>query len=72
MINGKEFQLITNETDKIEEIKKKISKLEGVPNEKQQLIFKGMNLEDIKTLLYYGIENESIFYLVLRLRGGGG
>jgi len=71
MINGKEFQLLTNETDKIEEIKKKISKLEGVPNEKQQLIFKGMNLEDIKTLLYYGIENESIFYLVLRLRGGG-
>ena len=36
-----------------------------------RLILSGVQVEDDRTLADYNVENGSIFYLVLRLRGGG-
>ena len=42
---------------------------EGIPIDQIRLIFEGMQMEDHKTIESYGIENESILHMVLRLRG---
>lgn len=54
----------------IEEMKLAIQRKEGIPPDQQRLVFNGKQLEDSKTLADYEIESESMFHLVLRLRGG--
>ena len=43
----------------------------GTPLDTLRLILSGVQVEDDRTLADYNVENGSIFYLVLRLRGGG-
>lgn len=69
-LTGKKIELYTKSYELIEEIKKRIQSLEGIPPDQQRLIFAGMQLEDKKNLASYNIQNEASLHLVLRLRGG--
>ena len=65
---GKTLTLNVYPSDTIENIKKKIQEKEGYKPDQQRLIFWEKQLEDNKTLYEYNIQNQSVLYLVLRLR----
>ncbi len=43
----------------------------AVPSDQQRLICRGRQLEDGRTLQYYGMKERDVIHLVLRLLGGG-
>merc|ERR1711862_442554 len=59
------------EGESIEDVKAKIAEKEGIPPERQRLVFGGQQLQDGKTLDDYDVGDDSTLHLVLRLRGGG-
>ncbi|XP_037531364.1 ubiquitin-like [Nematolebias whitei] len=44
---------------------------EGIPEAQQQLIFRGWQLKDSELLYEYGVEHETVVYMILTLSGGG-
>jgi ubiquitin len=67
---GQTITLEVERLDTIGGIRAKIQDKEGIPPNQQILVFAGQDLRDEPTVADYGIPNEAVVYLILKLRGG--
>ena len=63
---GKIITLEVEELNIIEDVRERIRDIEGIPPENYYLINAARNLQDGCTLFHYGIQNESILYLMIK------
>ncbi|WP_216594564.1 ubiquitin-like protein [Pseudomonas fluorescens] len=64
--SGKTISIEVSSLDSVERLKAQIQVKEGVPPDKQRLIFAGKQMEDGRTLASYNVVGDSIIHLILR------
>jgi hypothetical protein len=69
-LTGKTISVDVEPDESVESLKAKIQQKEGVPADQQRIIFDGKQLDSLKSLSDYDIDDDSTLHLVLRLRGG--
>lgn len=70
-LTGKTLAIsVTDRSETIETVKRKIHSREGIAPDQQRLILDGKQLEDGRTLSYYNVMRDTTIHLILRLRGG--
>ena len=69
-LTNKIIDISVNSNDKVKTIKDKVQETIGIPPDQQSLIFSGNLLNDEYFISDYNIIEDSLIFLVLRLRGG--
>ena len=69
-LTGKETSVNVHHKMIVSELKDMIEKMDQTPIDQQRLVYNGKQLEDERTLDYYGINDQSIVHIILRIRGG--
>ena len=69
-LTGKEMSFVVEPYLTIEKLKCKIQDKEGIPSDKQKIIFAGDQLEDSRTLASYNIKARAILYMILIPQAG--
>jgi hypothetical protein len=69
-LTGKETSINVHHKMIVSELKDIIEKMDQTPIDQQRLVYNGKQLEDERTLDYYGINAESVVHIILRIRGG--
>jgi len=70
-VAGQTLSVQAEGQDTVESLKGRISELQGLPVDEQNLIFAGRSLESTESLLAAGLEDESTVFVSLELQGGG-
>uniref|UniRef100_A0A0D9X523 Ubiquitin-like domain-containing protein n=1 Tax=Leersia perrieri TaxID=77586 RepID=A0A0D9X523_9ORYZ len=72
-LTGKTFTLSVMSSNTVQDVKEMIQFKEGIPPDQHRLVLSGgIQLENIhRTLSYYKINEHSVVYVIVRLRGGG-
>ena len=65
-LTGKIITVYVEPSDTIQVVKMKIEEKEGIPPNKQSLMFSNNLLRDERTLSFYGIRPDSVFHLLMK------
>lgn len=70
-LTGKNITVHPSPFDTVHDVKELIQDSENTPPDEQRLIWNGRQMEDLRALSHYNIEDGSTLHLLVRLRGGG-